>query len=217
MKASIHKRGQAIAIVDYGAGNLTSVQLGLKKVGAKALITSDSSTILAAARVVFPGVGAIGAAIKKLTKLGLLDTLRIVAARGVPFLGICLGMQILFDHSEEDGGVDGLGLLPGAVKSFRRAGIVEKVPQIGWNSVSIARKHPFLDKIEDGSEFYFVHSYYPAPADKSDILCETEYAGVKFASVVGRNSIIATQFHPERSGKIGLKLLDNFLRLPAAP
>ncbi len=210
------KHGPEIAIIDYGAGNLTSVKLAFQSLGANSSITGNSSVILAARHVVFPGVGAIGSAMKRLASLNLIATIKAVVEQGVPFLGICLGMQILFEHSEEDGGVDGLGLLPGRVKSFRQSGIREKVPQIGWNSVSIAKPHPALEGIENGSEFYFVHSYYPAPSHMADVLCETEYASVKFASAVARDNLIATQFHPERSGRIGLKLLDNFRRLPVA-
>ncbi len=216
MTAASLKHGPEIAIVDYGAGNLTSVKLAFQSLGEDSFITGDSSVILAARRVVFPGVGAIGSAMKRLTSLNLLATLKAVAERGVPFLGICLGMQVLFEHSEEDGGVDGLGVLPGRVKSFRQSGVIEKVPQIGWNSISIAKPHPALEGIESGSEFYFVHSYYPAPSHRADVLCETEYAGIKFASAVARDNLIATQFHPERSGRIGLKLLENFCQLPPA-
>ncbi len=144
----------------------------------------------------------------------LLDALREAAESGAPFLGICLGMQIIFDRSEEDGGVNGLGLLPGAVKSFER-GKAEpraKIPQIGWNSVEIKRAHPLLDGIENKSEFYFVHGYYAAPADSRDTIAETDYAGTRFASIAGRGNIVATQFHPERSGRLGLRLLENFCR-----
>ena len=201
-----------IAIIDYGAGNLTSVRLGFERLGIIALITSDRFAILDAERVVFPGVGAIGSAMKRIMGLQLIEPLRDVVARGTPFLGICLGTQIIFERSDEDGGIEGLGLLPGAVKLFRRGEGGAKIPQIGWNDVKLKREHPVFKGIKDGSEFYFVHSYYPVPADKQHVLAETEYAGEKFASVIGKDNLVATQFHPERSGKVGLKLLDNFCR-----
>jgi len=143
--------------------------------------------------------------------------LKEVAARGTPFLGICLGTQILLDCSDEDGGTPTLGILPGRVPRFQPVDRWDKVPQIGWNQMRIARLHPLLDGIEDGSEFYFVHSFYPAPADPALAIGWTEYAGVTFASMLGRGNVAATQFHPEKSGRIGLRLLDNFARwAPAA-
>ena len=200
-----------IAIVDYKAGNLTSVQLAFQALGADAQVTSDPNTILAADRVVFPGVGAAGSAMHNLADLKLIPVLKQVAASGKPFLGICLGTQILFDFSEEDGGVPTLGILPGRVPRFRPSERWDKVPQMGWNQVMIARPHPLLDGIADGSEFYFVHSYYPAPADPTLAIGTTCYAGVTFASMVGRGNVAATQFHPEKSGRIGLRLLSNFI------
>ena len=201
-----------IAIVDYKAGNLTSVQLAFQALGTDARVTSDPATILAADRVVFPGVGAAGAAMHNLSELRLISALKQVAASGTPFLGICLGTQILFDSSEEDGGTPTLGILPGRVPRFQPTNRWEKVPQIGWNQVAIARPHPLLEGIADGSEFYFVHSYYPAPALSALVLGTTAYAGVTFASMVGRANVAATQFHPEKSGRIGLQLLSNFMR-----
>ncbi len=200
-----------IAIVDYKAGNLTSVQLAFRALGCGAEITSDPQVILAADRVVFPGVGAAGSAMRNLTELQLLPVLKAVAARGTPFLGICLGTQILFDFSEEDGGTPTLGLLPGRVPRFQPADRWDKVPQMGWNQVRIVRPHPLLEGIADGSEFYFVHSYYPAPADPALAVGTTDYAGITFASMVGRGNVAATQFHPEKSGRIGLRLLANFI------
>ena len=200
-----------IAIVDYKAGNLTSVRLAFKALGVEAEVTSDPEKVKTAERVVFPGVGAAGAAMKNLDALGLADALKEVAAGGTPFLGICLGTQILFERSEEDGGTKTLGILPGSVPRFEPADRWEKVPEIGWNQVRIVRGHPLLDGIKDGTEFYFVHSYYPKPADPALVIGETEYAGVRFASMVGRGNVAATQFHPEKSGRIGLRLLKNFL------
>ena len=201
-----------ITLIDYKAGNLTSVRLAFAALGLETQIASDPQTILRASRVVFPGVGAAGAAMRHLTELGLIAPLREVAARGTPFLGICLGTQILFDESEEDGGTRTLGMLPGRVPRFRPGDRRQKVPQIGWNRVRIARPHPLLDGIGDESEFYFVHSYYPAPSAPELVLGTTDYAGVVFASMVSRGNIAATQFHPEKSGRIGLRLLENFVR-----
>ena len=131
-------------------------------------------------------------------------------ASRTPFLGICLGTQIIFERSEEDGGVQGVGLVPGTVKLFRPSDPFEKVPQIGWNTVSQKKPHPLFDGVENESEFYFVHSYYPEPSIPEYVLGETEYGGVIFASVVGKDNLVATQFHPEKSGRIGLRLLNNF-------
>ena len=201
-----------IAIIDYRAGNLTSVRLAFDSLGVPASITGDPREILAAERVVFPGVGAAGAAMNNIGELGLAAAIREVVERGTPFLGICLGTQIIFERSEEDGGVDCLGLVPGEVKLFRPEDRWDKVPQIGWNGVRQRTAHPLFDGIEDDSEFYFVHSYYPAPADPEAVLGETAYAGATFASVAGKANIAATQFHPEKSGRVGLRLLDNFCR-----
>jgi len=204
-----------IAIVDYKAGNLTSVKLAFEYLGIKAKITNSPEEILAAERVVFPGVGSAGAARRNIVAFQLENTLKTVVDRGTPFLGICLGTQIIFDSSEEDGGTKGLSLLSGKVKRFAPFAppdFMDKVPQIGWNAVSIRKKHPVLEGIEDKSEFYFVHSYYAVPKIKDEIIGETEYAGVKFAAIVGKNNLVATQFHPEKSGRIGLRLLQNFGR-----
>lgn len=201
-----------IAVIDYGAGNLTSVRLAFEALAASVEITNDPRRVLAAERVVFPGVGAAGSAMQALARMGLTDVIRTVADRGTPFLGICLGTQIIFEHSEEDGGVDGIGLIPGQVRLFRPTRLTDKVPQMGWNNVTRRRPHPVLAGIDNDSEFYFVHSYYPAPSDPAFVIGETEYAGVRFASIVGRGNLLATQFHPEKSGRIGLALLENFMR-----
>lgn len=201
-----------IAIIDYRAGNLTSVKLALDAIGVQGEITDAPERIMAAERVIFPGVGAAGAAMGHLARLGLVNVIRQVAASGTPFLGICLGTQIVFGFSEEDGGTDCIGLVPGRVRLFAPANRLDKVPQMGWNSVRQVRPHPIFAGIADESEFYFVHSYYPSPSDPSYVLGETEYAGVRFASAVGKGSLVATQFHPEKSGRVGLKLLENFCR-----
>lgn len=201
-----------IAIIDYKAGNLTSVKLAFQALGVEADITNDADTILAAERVVFPGVGAAGAAMAHLTETGLSEVVRAKIATGDPFLGICFGMQLLFDFSEEDGGVPCLGILPGQVKRFKPVRAKYKIPHMGWNSVTLKKQHPLLAKIEDHSEFYFVHSYYPDSSDETLIFGQTNYAEANFSSIVGRGNVLATQFHPEKSGRIGLKLLENFNR-----
>ena len=199
-----------IAVVDYRAGNLTSVRLALEHLGVAAEVTQDCDKIRNADRIIFPGVGAAGSAMEHLKELALVETLREALGQGIPFLGICLGMQVIFDHSQEDGGVDCLGVIPGEVKRFCPSDPLCKVPQMGWNTVEIKRGHPVLDGIEDESEFYFVHSYYPVAAEPEHVVGETSYADVAFSSIIGRGNLVATQFHPERSGRIGLKLLENF-------
>ncbi|MFC1498830.1 imidazole glycerol phosphate synthase subunit HisH [Verrucomicrobiota bacterium] len=199
-----------IAIIDYKAGNLTSVKLAFDALNVSTEITSKPEEILSAERVVFPGVGAAGSAMNTLQQLQLVDVIQEVAGRGTPFLGICLGMQIILEQSEEDNGVICLGLIPGTTKLFEPLNKADKVPQMGWNSVEIQDNHPVFENIENNSEFYFVHSYYPAPQEDGCVLGRTDYAGVKFASVIGKDNILATQFHPEKSGKVGLKLLENF-------
>ena len=200
-----------IAIIDYDAGNLTSVRLALEYIGAPCEITRVAAKIDAADRVIFPGVGAAEAAMANINAFGLLEPIRRIVASGRPFLGICLGSQIILDHSEE-GDVDCIGLVPGTVKRFAPSDRMCKIPQMGWNTVEIKRPHPLFDGIEDSSEFYFVHSFYCAPSSEAHIAGETEYAGVRFASAVGRGNLFAVQFHPERSGRIGLRMLENFSR-----
>lgn len=201
-----------IAIVDYKAGNLTSVKLAFDAIGVEAAITDRPDEILKAERVVFPGVGAAGASMRHLSELKLVDVLRTVVARGTPFLGICVGMQILFDRSEEDGGTSTLGFIPGEVRLFRPSSPADKVPQIGWNAVSFQRSHPVFAGVVNETEFYFVHSYYPTTINPADRVGVTEYAGVEFTSIVGRGNLVATQFHIEKSGRIGLKVFENFSR-----
>ena len=205
-----------IAIVDYKAGNLTSVRLALEHIGAAAEITGDPARILAAERVIFPGVGAAAEAMRNLRELRLLEPLRAVVSQGTPFLGICLGTQVIFEFSEENGGTPCVGLIPGTVKRFTPSDPMCKIPQMGWNTVEFKTAHPLFGGIEDSSEFYFVHSYYPAPSDPAYVSGETDYADVRFASIVAKGNLFATQFHPERSGRIGLKLLENFTRWDGA-
>ena len=199
-----------ITIVDYKAGNLTSVRLAFKAIGADAIVTDSPEKIAAADRIVFPGVGHIGAAMRSLNSLNLAEPLKKRAKSGVPFLGICLGAQIVLDRSEEDGNAAGLGLIPGAARLFRPRFGRQKVPQMGWNSVVQQRRHPLFKEIPDGSEFYFIHSYYPAPLLDDCVLAVTNYADVTFASAICSDNIVATQFHPEKSGRLGLQLLKNF-------
>lgn len=200
-----------LTIIDYNAGNLTSVRLAFEALGAEAKVVSDAAGVAAADRLVFPGVGAAAAAMDNLRRAGLDTAIRAAIAAGVPFLGICLGTQILFERSDEDGGTETLGILPGTVRRLAPTGPRAKIPHMGWNQTIIRKKHPVLDSIRDGSDFYFVHSYYVAPANGADILCETEYAGQTFTSAVARGNVVATQFHSEKSGRTGLRLLENFL------
>ena len=200
-----------IAIVDYGAGNLTSVRLAFDTLGVAVEITRDPEELDRASRVVFPGVGAAGASMQNIKSLGIDSAIRRLVESGTPFLGICIGAQVCLDSSEEDGGTACIGLVPGTVKRFRPPDPQDKVPQMGWNTVIQKASHSIFEGIEDESEFYFVHSYYPAPSDSESVMGETEYADICFASVYGRDNFVATQFHPEKSGKVGLTLLKNFV------
>lgn len=199
-----------ITIIDYKAGNLTSVQLAFESIGQKVKITDRPEDILCSEKIVFPGVGAAKSAMDNLKNLKLIDPIRKVIADGVAFLGICIGMQLLFESSEEDGGTKCLGILPGRVKKFVCTDKSCKIPQIGWNTVKIMQQHPIFNGIEDQSEFYFVHSFYPSCSNPNFILGQTEYSGAVFAGAAGAKNFAAVQFHPERSGRIGLRLLENF-------
>jgi glutamine amidotransferase len=200
-----------IAIVDYGVGNLRSVQKALERVGATAVITSDPAGLEAAQGVVLPGVGAFGDGMESLQARGLVEPVMRQVEGGKPLLGICLGMQLLFEESEEMGHHRGLGLLPGCVVRFPEGDL--KVPHIGWNQLRIANGG-VLAGIADGAYAYFVHSYYAVPAVPDDVRATTEY-GVEFASVVERGTIFGAQFHPEKSQEVGLRLLENFAWLVA--
>lgn len=197
-----------VVIIDYDAGNLRSVQRACHEVGIQAEISCDADRVRAADRVIFPGVGAAGSAMRSLHKNALDRALREVVAAGKPVLGICLGLQISFDHSEENNQKT-LGLLPGCVKRFEFERRDLKIPHMGWNEVRVARSHPMLAGIEPGDEFYFVHAFYPSPADQANVYALTDYEH-EFASAVGKENYFATQFHPEKSGRVGLRLLEQF-------
>ena len=216
-----------ITIVDYGVGNLRSVQKALEQVGAPAAISSDPAAVEATPGIVLPGVGAFGDGMAELRRRGLAAPLQRQAMAGTPLLGICLGMQLLFESSEEMGEHRGLGLLPGKVVRFPPGPL--KVPHVGWNRLRpvqqpspgeppppgqhpLPSQHPLLAGIGDGAYAYFVHSYYVQPAEPGDVLATTDY-GFEFAAVVGRGRIWGAQFHPEKSQEVGLRLLANFWRL----
>ncbi|MDR3234888.1 MAG: imidazole glycerol phosphate synthase subunit HisH [Planctomycetaceae bacterium] len=204
------KQSGRLAIVDYKAGNLTSVQLALDTIGVTGTVTSDPDVIRNSGKVIFPGVGAAGAAMENLRRLGIDKALQDVVRCGKPLLGICVGMQVLFDHSEEDGGTKMLGFIPGRVVRFAPKDRRDKVPQIGWNSVEQKTDSSVFADIPNGSDFYFVHSYYPLPQNPEHVAAVTEYGNCTFASVIQYANIVASQFHPEKSGKFGLQLLANF-------
>ena len=202
-----------IAIIDYGMGNLRSVQKGFEKMGHAATVTRDAAQIEAAAGVVLPGVGAFGACMAGLAACGLVDTVHRVVERGTPFLGICVGMQILFSESMEFGRVRGLDILKGKIVRFDPTTLAgQKIPHMGWNQLQMQQRPPHLDGVAEGASVYFVHSYYPVPDDAAIIATTTEY-GLPFASSVWSGNIFATQFHPEKSQEIGLRILANFGQL----
>ena len=206
-----------IAIIDYGMGNLRSVQKGFEKMGYAAEITRDAHRIETAPGVVLPGVGAFGACMDGLRECGLVDTVYRVVAQGTPLLGICVGMQILFSESIEFGRVRGLDILKGRVIRFDPAKIDGgKIPHMGWNQLRIKRRAPHLEGVPDSASVYFVHSFYPAPDDPEVIATTTDYGGTEFVSSVWQRNVFATQFHPEKSQDIGLRILANFGRLVAA-
>jgi len=200
-----------IAVVDYGMGNLRSVAKALERVGAEVEVTSNAERVGSAAAVVLPGVGAFGRCMENLREAGLETCVREAAASDRPFLGICVGMQILFDESEEFGPVAGLGILPGRVRRFRADSPDTKVPHMGWNQLAVRRRAPHLDGIDDGENVYFVHSYY-VDCDPALAATTTPYAG-EFVSSVWRGNLFAVQFHPEKSQSAGLTILSNFARL----
>ena len=198
---------EPIVIIDYGAGNLRSVQKAFERLGHAAVLTSDPAALVDAPAIVFPGQGASPPAMVALERDGMGDAVRRAIEAGTPFFGVCLGLQVLLEHSEE-GDTDCLGVIPGTVKRF---GGDLKVPHMGWNGVELRGEHPVFDGVPSGSYFYFVHSYYAAPSDEEWVAGTTMY-GVDFASVLARDNLVATQFHPEKSGEVGLRLYDNFVK-----
>jgi glutamine amidotransferase len=200
-----------ITIADYGMGNVRSVVKAFEHVGASAHVSSDPREIAAAASLVLPGVGAFPEAIREIDRRGLAEPIRARAADGVPLLGICLGMQLLFESSSEHGGADGLGLLTGAVEPIAATGL--KLPHIGWSPLALERKSPLTAGIENGEPFYFVHSLIARP-EPDELIASAEH-GERFAAVVGRGNVIGTQFHREKSSGAGLAMLDNFAAIAA--
>ena len=209
----------AIGVVDYGMGNLRSVSKALESLGFPTLVSGDPKALSSCRGIVFPGVGAFRDCMGNVVRQGLLPFLREYLAEGRPFLGICVGMQLLFSGSEEFGRHEGIGFFPGNVVRFPgdmpgRDGSVLKVPHMGWNDVEVVGDLPALRGIPSGTYFYFVHSYYAAPEDPGNVVCRSTY-GVPFAAAVGRGNRLAVQFHPEKSQAAGLRLLGNFGRLCA--
>lgn len=195
-----------VAIIDYGVGNLRSVEKAFAATGCEALISADEETLRAAQRLVLPGVGAFGACMKALKERGFDRLVLEKASEGTPLLGVCVGMQMLFEESDEFGSTPGLGLLKGSVRRFGNELVV---PQVGWNRIHQKREHALFDGVADGAFCYFVHSFYCQPSDEEVVVGETEY-GQRYASVVARGNICGVQFHPEKSQDVGLRMLRNF-------
>ncbi len=199
-----------IAIIDYGMGNLRSVQKGFERVGREAVVTSDPKVILSAAKVVLPGVGAFPDCMRNLREYGLIDAIHKSIESGKPFLGVCLGLQLLFTESEEFGISKGLDIIKGRVVRFKGPPFdTLKVPHMGWNSLVIKHRPPALQDVSDGSHVYFVHSFHVVPEDRDVIATTTDY-GMEFVSSIWKNNIFATQFHPEKSQALGLSILKRF-------
>lgn len=197
-----------IAVVDYEAGNAPSVVAALRHIGHEGVLASSKVELEAADKIILPGVGSAGATLDSLRKLDLVETLERRVRAGVPFFGICVGLQVLFDHSEE-GDVSCLGWFRGRVRRYSSADV--RVPQIGWNAAVATRAHPILEGLPRESHFYFVNSYYVVPEEAELTLCAADY-GVRFTAMIARDNVFATQFHVEKSGPLGLQILKNFLR-----
>ena len=197
-----------LVIVDYGVGNLHSAQKAFEHLGQPALVSSDAERIASAPAVVLPGQGAFGTCMENLARAELVEPVRAAARSGRPFLGICVGMQLLFDESEESPGVPGLGIFAGRVVRFPRDPAL-KVPHMGWNQLRVRRRVPALAQVADGDYVYFVHSYHPIPSDPGVVATTTDY-GIEFVSSVGRDNVYAGVFHPEKSQRVGLALLAGF-------
>ena len=194
-----------IAIIDYGMGNLRSVEKAFLKVGADAFITQNPEDFKKADKIVLPGVGAMKPAMQKLKSLGFVNAIKVAVEAGKPLLGICLGLQLLFEESDEGGAVKGLGILPGKVTRFSKL----KVPHMGWNQIEIQQTNALFSGIKNGTHVYFCHSYFAKPKNKNIAATLTDY-GIKFASSVAKDNVFGVQFHPEKSQDIGLKILRNF-------
>jgi glutamine amidotransferase len=199
-----------IAIIDYGMGNLFSVEKALVKLGAAAVVTRDTDVIAAASKVILPGVGAFGDCMENLKEYGLVEVIKKVTDRGTPFLGICVGLQLLFEGSEEDPDVPGLGIFPGMVRKIKADGM--KIPHMGWNSLKFVGVNPLFTGLPPSPYVYFVHSYHAVPADMALVTATTEY-GDCVTAAVGCANVQAVQFHPEKSGDVGMKILQNFKEL----
>ena len=200
-----------IAIIDYDAGNIKSVMKALEFLGHEYILTRDKDTLLNASKVILPGVGSFKDAMDKLNEYDLVDTIRDIVKKGTPFLGICLGLQLIFDSSEEAPGVQGLSLLPGKIVRFPKRDEL-KVPQIGWNSLTFPKKSRLFEGIEEDSFVYFVHSYYLKAENPDDVAAKSDY-GIIFDAAVEHDNIFACQFHPEKSSDIGLRILKNFVNI----
>jgi len=203
---------ELIAVIDYGAGNLRSVVNAITRLGYEPRVTSDPAEVLHARAVILPGVGAAADAMTNLKKRKLDATIRRLIEEDRPLMGVCLGLQMLLNGTEEGGWIECLGIIPGRVRkmSFKDKNL--KIPHMGWNQVKQTKSHPIFNGVPDGANFYFVHSYYAEPEDKSLVAGETEY-GISFCSVLARGNLVAMQFHPEKSGDIGLKIYDNFIKM----
>ena len=199
-----------ITIIDYDAGNQTSVQRALAHLGQAAEITADPDRVVAADRIIFPGVGAAGTCMGNLKGRGMDQALRAAIAVGKPVLSICVGLQLLFEASEEDGGTTCLGLVPGQVVRFRSTDPAIKIPHMGWNQVAWTPDEPIAHSIPPQAEFYFVHSYHPMPGPSVATICTADHGG-RFCAGIRAGNLVAVQFHPEKSGRFGLQLLGNFL------
>ena len=200
-----------IAMIDYDAGNIKSVEKALQKLGAEVVITNDPETILRADRVILPGVGAFGDAMANLKKYGLVEVIQEVVAKGTPFLGICLGLQLLFERSDETPGVEGLGILKGEILRIPECGEL-KIPHMGWNSLHFQNEGRLFRGLPEQSYVYFVHSYYLKAEEESIVKATTEY-GVTIHASVEKDNVFACQFHPEKSSDVGLQILRNFVEL----
>jgi imidazole glycerol-phosphate synthase subunit HisH len=199
-----------LAIVDYGAGNIGSVQRACTETGIKSVITANPGDLKNAERIIFPGVGAAPTAMENLTRTGLAIAIKEAFAAGIPILGICLGAQVVLDRSEE-GNTPCLGIIRGTTVRFKLQDKSLKIPHIGWNNIKVTQPHPLLESIDKEDEFYFVHSYYPQPTKKENIFAVADYGG-DFCCAVGTKNYFAVQFHPEKSGRFGLQMLQRFAK-----